>query len=276
MRDFRASVALALECGAEKELEHEIEEWMGKASEFWRGKAAQTGEEKAAKRKARPKLFRVGARDWLASADCMLKATADRSILDYVVTAGMQQAVPPSRWPALTICIDQGSDGMAAVSYLMNRLSCNILVLPDPSHRVWNDCQLALKAAKLWGLTMVMSKVFSLDHGPWADAKWYEQSKEAADVYLAATGCSCPLFQELLGRILSDTGDASRIAEQGIELDMEVDPRCLPAQNAEGLHVALVRVGEQCAVHAAGLAQEAVGLPLHQHGRGVGAACSSL
>ena len=219
MRDFRASVALALECGAEKELEHEIEEWMGKASEFWRGKAAQTGEEKAAKRKARPKLFRVGARDWLASADCMLKATADRSILDYVVTAGMQQAVPPSRWPALTICIDQGSDGMAAVSYLMNRLSCNILVLPDPSHRVWNDCQLALKAAKLWGLTMVMSKVFSLDHGPWADAKWYEQSKEAADVYLATTGCSCPLFQELLGRILSDTGDASRIAEQGIELE---------------------------------------------------------
>jgi len=220
MRDFRASAALAVESGADKELQREIEEWMETASGFWRGKTAQTLEDKAAKSKAKPKLFRVGARDWLAAATCMLKVTADKSILDYVVTAEMQKAVPPSRWPALTVCIDQGSDGMAAVSYLMYRLNCNIMVLPDPSHRVWNDCQLALKAAKLWGLTMVMSKVFSLDHGPWADAKWYEQSKEAADVYLATTGChSCPLFQELLGRILSDTGDASRIAEDGIELE---------------------------------------------------------
>ena len=62
----------------------------------------------------------------------------------------------------------------------IRRLECSFLVgiraagynrffLFDPSHRVWNDAQLALKDAGLMGLCLLLIVVINLDHGPWKD-----------------------------------------------------------------------------------------------------------
>jgi hypothetical protein len=216
MSDFRAPLAVALEAGGE-ELERERAAFQEKASTFWKRSASDTANAKARKESAQPTKFRQGAADWLSAANQMLIASVGVGVLHFSISPDMERSTPPETWPALTICIDQGSDGWAATSYLQHQLRCCCLVLPDPSHRVWNDCQLALKGCKLWSLTMVMAKIFSLDQGPWEEARWFQQSAEAAKVYMStADGTSCSLFQEMLGRILADSGDKDRIAEEGI------------------------------------------------------------
>jgi hypothetical protein len=173
------------------------------------------------KKKNQVAKFRISARDWLAAADSMLKASAGVGLVDFIVTPAMEASVPPASWPGITVCIDQGTDGWSAVSFLGWKLGCNFLVLPDPSHRVWNDCMLSLKSSRLWGLTMVMAKVFGLDQGPWSDSKWYHESVEAVEVYMATSGGPTDsLFQELLPRILADMGQKERITESGIEVEV--------------------------------------------------------
>ena len=216
MADFRAPLAVALEAGGE-ELEREKAIFQEKASNFWKRSVSETAAAKT-KKDSQPTKFRQGASDWLSAANQMLNASVGVGIMNFCISPEMEASTPPGAWPALTVCIDQGSDGWSATAYMQNQLRCCCLILPDPSHRVWNDCQLALKGCKLWSLTMVMAKIFSLDQGPWEEARWFQQSAEAAQVYMStAGGTDCSLFQEMLGRILTDTGDRDRVAEEGID-----------------------------------------------------------
>ena len=49
--------------------------------------------------------------------------------------------------------------------------------------------------------------MFSLDVGPWQDAKWFQEAKEAVQTYVRGAGsASDPLFQELYPKILMDMG----------------------------------------------------------------------
>ena len=75
----------------------------------------------------------------------------------------------PASWPIFTIAIDQGTDGWCAAYWLLYLVFACVVVVFDPSHRVWNDCQLALADAHLTGIVALLVVVFNLDHGPWQD-----------------------------------------------------------------------------------------------------------
>jgi hypothetical protein len=106
MKDFRASIALALEDGGE-DLAEESALWQESASNFWKAQAMSTAELKAVqKKKNQVAKFRISARDWLAAADSMLKASAGVGLVDFIVTPAMEASVPPASWPGITVCID--------------------------------------------------------------------------------------------------------------------------------------------------------------------------
>eukprot|EP00971_Amphidinium_carterae_P023864 470641-Amphidinium_carterae.1 len=55
--------------------------------------------------------------------------------------------VHPSRWPSLSLALDQGSDGMSAFHYMANKLGLNVSLFCDPSHQwqrdiigAWTSC----------------------------------------------------------------------------------------------------------------------------------------
>jgi hypothetical protein len=51
--------------------------------------------------------------------------------------------------PLLVLGLDQGSQGAAAANFLQSRVRCWVHF--DPCHRLWNDAQDGIRAAKLWG-----------------------------------------------------------------------------------------------------------------------------
>ena len=63
------------------------------------------------------------------------------------------------------VAIDQGSDGWSACNFLQWKLCC-LLLIADPSHRCWNDAQLALGDAGMTSICMLCIIVLNLDHGP--------------------------------------------------------------------------------------------------------------
>ena len=179
-------------------------DWLAQASAFWRAAVQDTpadSDKKVAKR------FRAAAYEWLLAADSMLKAVADLHLAAFIITEAIEATVKPEAWPCITFCTDQGSDGWSALWFLQSHLNTNCLVLNDPLHRSWNDCQLALKGSRYWSFILVTSKVFSLDVGPRQDAKWFQEAKEAVQTYVRGVGsASDPLFQELYPKILMDMG----------------------------------------------------------------------
>ena len=76
--------------------------------------------------------------------------------------------------------LDQGSDGWAAVNFLVWHKRCNALVVPDPSHRVWSDCENAIKDSGLWPSCLAGVVLLNLDIGPWAQSKRFAEAKQAA------------------------------------------------------------------------------------------------
>ena len=82
-----------------------------------------------------------------------------------------------------TICIDQGADGWTATCVLLYAMCCNLLVVPDMAHRIWNDTKGALRTCKLMGLVWLANVCFNFEHGPWSDKRWYRTAQEGAELY---------------------------------------------------------------------------------------------
>ena len=111
--------------------------------------------------------------------------------LRVVTGRGLQACVAPSAWeevravldqidlqgreipfPLLSLCVDQGSDGWGAWWYLCYGANCRTAILRDPSHRLHNDLELALKGSKLWIFVLTMMVCFNLHWGPWEGCRW--------------------------------------------------------------------------------------------------------
>jgi len=148
----------------------------------------------------------------------MLQVLAGRTWLDFQVSEQDERDVEPLRWRSLVVTIDQGSDGWCAGHFLTRKLGINALVIPDMSHRCWNDTCLAFKRASLWGIVYVFSKIASIDVGPWGSSRWWQESREALDVYHKAVDPKqCPLFLELCDRIKTDLGLDDMMAGDDME-----------------------------------------------------------
>ena len=106
----------------------------------WLGRAAEAGSAAADKATWRPqKRYRLAAKRWLHHVDRQLSFSLG-------LDQGLSKFIPcPSwgkdakLWPLLTCCMDQGSDGVAALHWMQRCKRMNVDEIFDFSHNAWND-----------------------------------------------------------------------------------------------------------------------------------------
>ena len=97
-------------------------------------------------------------------------------------------------WPSLTISIDQGSDGWSACHFLRS-IDVNLLLLPDVSHRTWNDTQLAIQDSEMWFWCLICVTLLNMDTGPWDSFHWWTIMKENIKEYATIAKDNCPILR---------------------------------------------------------------------------------
>ena len=165
---------------------------------------------------------------WLAQTEKMLQAGC--GIKDWghfqIVRPGEDEyPSSPSSWPSCTVHVDQGLDGWAAGNFLMPHFRCNVMILKDPAHRCWNDVQLAFEDSNNWAFMLGMIAVFSCDHGPWAENRFYTEAAEAAHQYCKVASPGCAILADLYPKILADQGlafDGFESTEQEVSQSLQV------------------------------------------------------
>lgn len=219
-----SNARLVLEAGKKQDIETERKDWRGAALSFW-AKRGDAGEGDTKKKKP----ARIKSYTWLCAVEHQLRICTGidgRMTFQIIDEAGSPLPRCPSRWPGLTINLDQGSDGWAALNFANNALHLNILGLKDPAHRCWNDCCQAMKVSGVWPLILAFIVIASCDHGPWQDARWCTGSVEAARTYEQIVGAgSCPIFEQLFPKICRDKGLASEGASEELKADIFGDIR---------------------------------------------------
>lgn len=223
-KDYVNSARLALDTGTKQDIEAERREWHGAAMSFWAKRGDTCEGERRKKKPARIKSYA-----WLCSVEHQLRiCTGIEGLMKFQIVAEAGSPLPPcpDRWAGVTINLDQGSDGWAALNFASYALHLNVLGLKDPAHRCWNDCCLAMKVCGVWPLMLAFIVVASCDHGPWQDSRWYTESVEAARTYeqLAGPG-GCPIFEQLFPKICRDKGLSSEGASEELKADIFGDIR---------------------------------------------------
>ena len=126
---------------------------------------------------------------------------------------------PALSWPSLSLCTDNGPDLIAGLLFLTRHagMVMNIDFAPDINHLAWNAAKRALKSARLWGHQLLMLLNFIMRHGPYNQSARLQQCREGFEEYLVlAEPSQCPLFLELLPRLLRDRGRGHELTRPGI------------------------------------------------------------
>ena len=105
--------------------------WRDLAAKFWVD---------SAQNKVKP-LHRTKVFEWLCATDNMLRIATGEGWQSFEYADG--PLPPPEAWRSVVCAVDQGGDGWSALHFLISR-KLNVLPIGDPSHRVWNDVQLAI------------------------------------------------------------------------------------------------------------------------------------
>ena len=212
-RDVMLEITEALDKADAQAIEAEQAAWRRDATRYW-VEAAHGSRLEHAKRKKR---FRVKAYQWLLATEKILQVCTGSGWSQFQVHQDPSQRGPAASWPTCSISLNQGTDGRAAMGYLEWHQNVCALTIKDLSHRLWNDCWLSIRDASLKPVVVLMMVVLNSDHGPWEDAKWHQELKESAELYMASASVECPLFQGLYPGIVQDMGLEARLGEEGLE-----------------------------------------------------------
>jgi hypothetical protein len=150
-------------------------------------------------------LKRTKVYEWLVATNHMLHVATGAAWLRRKRPA----AVSPEEercLPSVTLSIDQGSDGWSAAHYLRSE-GVTLLVLPDQSHRVWNDVKNALQESGVFPQILITIVLLNADHGPWQEARWFETLKEGVAEYLKVASPACPVFTSWYPCICEEMGE---------------------------------------------------------------------
>ena len=105
------------------------------------------------------KLNRAKVYQWLITTWHMLMCATGKGWSAFVQPADKTLRGPLASWGSVTLAIDQGADGWSAAQYLMST-GVNLLLIGDPSHRIWNDVKLALQSAGLLQWSLIVAIIF--------------------------------------------------------------------------------------------------------------------
>lgn len=81
---------------------------------------------------------------------------------------------------------------------------------------VWNS----VGHAGLKPLFVLAIAMLNSDHGPWSDARWLQEAREAATAYAAVGSVSDPLFQRLFHDIVGDMELGDRLDDPALPGDI--------------------------------------------------------
>ena len=150
------------------------------------------------------KRHRVSAWRWLRAIDHQCCLAMGTGLQHFKQAESLSERGPWDTWPCLSIALDCGTDGLAAVSAATKKLNMNLDFTPDQSHLCWRGIIAALKACKLWVFMLTSMLAGNTAHGPWNDDLRYQQTNEAMDTLLAHEAPDCsPLFMSLAQDIAS-------------------------------------------------------------------------
>lgn len=190
------------------------EEWIRRAR-AWLSKRGGAGAWRA-KRKKRSKALQT-----LRALNHQLKHGLDLPLRHFRRPAeGSASAKRPLTWPTASWCCDSGPDIVAAFHFVSRHepVALNIDFVLDLNHLCWNAAKRSLKAARLWGHQLLMLLSFLMRHGPFNQASRLQQCKQAFGEYLqVASPQTCPLFDDLLPRLLRDRHREKDMAQANIQ-----------------------------------------------------------
>jgi hypothetical protein len=218
LKDYRGIAQEHAAFGDQQALLADRATWRARALQLLQKRgAAEVGEGAEAEGKRKRARYRTKAYEWLLALDNALRISVGEGLVRYRMP-DPAAGVDPLKWPRLSLAPDQGTDGMAAVHYLMYSKGINIDMTPDTSHGMWRDVQLSIKRAGHWSLLLLVTACFNIFHGPFEEDRFWHTVKDAvAEYFLVADPHSCPIFQYYLPLILDDRDEAERLTEEGIE-----------------------------------------------------------
>jgi hypothetical protein len=147
----------------------------------------------------------------------------------------------PLPFRVLSISIDQGSVGWAAMWFLIYHVGLSICVVNDPSHRVYNDLCLAIKACNLWWVVVLTRVAFNMSYGPFDGGAWLAQAKSSVSELFKHLRRHDPLKHFFLNNIAGDHGLEDRLREDGMEEELLSRVQYSDAFRRKNEHCALAR-----------------------------------
>ena len=119
------------------------------------------------------------------------------------------------------MAIDQGSDGLSAVSFLRDR-GVNVSVICDWSHGGQNDLYDSLKDLQIYNFWVLCLVVWNVEHGPWNDdMRWSQVLSSWNEATKHFEPTTMPLFVENLPRVIHENGGRDAILQCSEETSVE-------------------------------------------------------
>ena len=188
------------------------------ATELWVRKVRAKLAGGAAPREALDgRLKRKKAYSWLVCYDHMVRESTSFGGLQAFEYPAASRPADPWSWRLLICTMDQGSDGLAAASFLRHQLEMNFEVRFGPSHRSWSDTKAALRYAQLWCHEILQIICYNAEFGKWHDDERCWQVRDVVSAnFRALTEPNDEVFHMLMDGVLEDSGLEGELGDAGI------------------------------------------------------------
>jgi hypothetical protein len=157
------------------------------------------------------KKRRVKSSSWVSAVDAQLRLASDHALnLDVLVQpADKKRRKSAFEWPSATCTMDQGPDGLCAMNWLWRECGANFDAVYDFSHLVSNSWKGGLNQSGMMAFHRLMVVAWNARHGPWEEGVRWGQATDVMRTHCELMDLQdCPLFTDLLPRILEDQGRA--------------------------------------------------------------------
>ena len=112
-------------------------------------------------------------------------------------------------WPRASFSPDMAAENIAAAHFWQRELNLNIDFFWDPSHRVNNDINAAIKSANKWDHIVLSLIRVNVPNSPWSQDTRYRQVRAARDeIFRNLNPNTCALFNAFLPQLLSEAPTA--------------------------------------------------------------------
>ena len=119
-------------------------------------------------------------------------------------------------WPKLSVALDEGSDGRAAIHALHSpHFKFNVEGKYDVNHGVHNNYKAAVKGIGEWSFLLLCIVIWNLPHMPYDEDRFFHTIKEGVEQWLTVATEDDSTLQEAIPGILFDKDKQELAAEEG-------------------------------------------------------------